>query len=119
MNNLLNHPDVIPKLSLIPDIADTDLFIAVFIIPLAVQWWAVWYPGAEPGVEDMLLKECCLLKMKKCNLGYTTFNFMHYAVRPWPWILIALASIVVFPNLESLQVAFPNTIVGNDLAIQQ
>jgi Na+/proline symporter len=41
---------------------------------------------------------------------------MHYAVRPWPWILIALASIVVFPDLESLKVAFPNTIVGNDLA---
>ena len=44
------------------------------------------------------------------------FNFMHYAVRPWPWILIALASIVVYPNIESLQQAFPNTIVGNDLA---
>ena len=117
LNNLLNHPDVIPKLSLIPDIADTDLFIAVFIIPLAVQWWAVWYPGAEPGGGGYVAQRMLSAKDEKNAIWATLlFNFMHYAVRPWPWILIALASIVVFPNLESLQVAFPNTIVGNDLA---
>ena len=74
LTNLLNHPDVIPKLSLIPDIADRDLFIAVFIIPLAVQWWAVWYPGAEPGGGGYIARECCLQKMRKCNMGYTSFN---------------------------------------------
>ncbi len=117
LTNLLNHPDVIPKLSLIPDIADTDLFIAVFIIPLAVQWWAVWYPGAEPGGGGYVAQRMLSAKDEKNAIWATLlFNFMHYAVRPWPWILIALASIVVFPNLESLQVAFPNTIVGNDLA---
>jgi SSS family solute:Na+ symporter len=117
LSNLLNHPDVIPKLNLIPDIADTDLFIAVFIIPLAVQWWAVWYPGAEPGGGGYVAQRMLSAKDEKNAIWATLlFNFMHYAVRPWPWILIALASIVVFPNLESLQVAFPNTIVGNDLA---
>ena len=117
LTNLLNHPDVIPKLSLIPDIADTDLFIAVFIIPLAVQWWAVWYPGAEPGGGGYVAQRMLSAKDEKNAIWATLlFNFMHYAVRPWPWILIALASIVVFPNLESLQQAFPNTIVGNDLA---
>ena len=117
LTNLLNHPDVIPKLSLIPDIADTDLFIAVFIIPLAVQWWAVWYPGAEPGGGGYVAQRMLSAKDEKNAIWATLlFNFMHYAVRPWPWILIALASIVVFPDLESLQVAFPNTIVGNDLA---
>ncbi len=117
LTNLLNHPDVIPKLSLIPDIADTDLFIAVFVIPLAVQWWAVWYPGAEPGGGGYVAQRMLSAKDEKNAIWATLlFNFMHYAVRPWPWILIALASIVVFPNLESLQVAFPNTIVGNDLA---
>ena len=117
LTNLLNHPDVIPKLSLIPNIADTDLFIAVFIIPLAVQWWAVWYPGAEPGGGGYVAQRMLSAKDEKNAIWATLlFNFMHYAVRPWPWILIALASIVVFPNLESLQVAFPNTIVGNDLA---
>ena len=117
LTNLLNHPDVIPKLSLVPDIADTDLFIAVFIIPLAVQWWAVWYPGAEPGGGGYVAQRMLSAKDEKNAIWATLlFNFMHYAVRPWPWILIALASIVVFPNLESLQVAFPNTIVGNDLA---
>jgi SSS family solute:Na+ symporter len=117
LTNLLNHPDVIPKLNLIPDIADTDLFIAVFIIPLAVQWWAVWYPGAEPGGGGYVAQRMLSAKDEKNAIWATLlFNFMHYAVRPWPWILIALASIVVFPNLESLQVAFPNTIAGNDLA---
>ena len=117
LTNLLNHPEVIPKLNLIPDIADTDLFIAVFIIPLAVQWWAVWYPGAEPGGGGYVAQRMLSAKDEKNAIWATLlFNFMHYAVRPWPWILIALASIVVFPNLESLQVAFPNTIVGNDLA---
>tara|TARA_B100000902_G_scaffold379255_1_gene413382 strand:- start:826 stop:2601 length:1776 start_codon:yes stop_codon:yes gene_type:complete len=117
LTNLLNHPDVIPKLSLIPDIADTDLFIAVFVIPLAVQWWAVWYPGAEPGGGGYVAQRMLSAKDEKNAIWATLlFNFMHYAVRPWPWILIALASIVVFPTLESLQVAFPNTIAGNDLA---
>ena len=117
LTNLLNHPDVIPKLNLIPDIADTDLFIAVFIIPLAVQWWAVWYPGAEPGGGGYVAQRMLSAKDEKNAIWATLlFNFMHYAVRPWPWILIALASIVVFPNIESLQEAFPNTIVGNDLA---
>ena len=115
--NLLNHPDVIPKLNLIPDIADTDLFIAVFIIPLAVQWWAVWYPGAEPGGGGYVAQRMLSAKDEKNAIWATLlFNFMHYAIRPWPWILIALASIVVFPDLDSLRVAFPNTIVGNDLA---
>ena len=117
LTNLLNHPDVIPKLSLIPDIKDTDLFIAVFIIPLAVQWWAVWYPGAEPGGGGYVAQRMLSAKDEKNAIWATLlFNFMHYAVRPWPWILIALASIVVYPNIESLQQAFPNTIVGNDLA---
>ena len=117
LSNLLNHPDVIPKLSLIPDIADKDLFIAVFIIPLAVQWWAVWYPGAEPGGGGYIAQRMLSAKDEKNAIWATLlFNFMHYAVRPWPWILIALASIVVYPNIESLQEAFPNTIVGNDLA---
>ena len=117
LTNLLNHPDVIPKLSLIPDVADRDLFIAVFIILLAVEWWAVWYPGAEPGGGGYIEQRMLSAKDEKNAIWATLlFNFMHYAVRPWPWILIALASIVVFPNLESLQVAFPNTIVGNDLA---
>lgn len=117
LTNLLNHPDVIPKLNLIPDIADTDLFIAVFIIPLAVQWWAVWYPGAEPGGGGYVAQRMLSAKDEKNAIWATLlFNFMHYAIRPWPWILIALASIVVFPDLDSLRVAFPNTIVGNDLA---
>ena len=117
LSNLLSHPDVIPKLSLIPDFADRDLFISVFIIPIAVQWWSVWYPGAEPGGGGYIAQRMLSAKDEKNAIWATLlFNFMHYAVRPWPWILIALASIIVFPDLNSLQEAFPNTIVGNDLA---
>ena len=104
LNNLLNHPDVIPKLSLIPDIADTDLFIAVFII--TVQWWAVWYQEQNQGGGYVAQRMLSAKDEKNAIWATLLFNFMHYAVRPWPWILIALASIVVFPNLESLQVAF-------------
>jgi len=117
LSNLLSHPDVIPKLSLIPDFANRDLFIAVFIIPIAVQWWSVWYPGAEPGGGGYIAQRMLSAKDEKNAIWATLlFNFMHYAVRPWPWILIALASIIVFPDLNSLQEAFPNTIVGHDLA---
>ncbi|MBC8399058.1 MAG: Na+:solute symporter, partial [Flavobacteriales bacterium] len=80
LTNLLNHPDVIPKLNLIPDIADTDLFIAVFIIPLAVQWWAVWYPGAEPGGGGYVAQRMLSAKDEKNAIWATLlFNFMHYA----------------------------------------
>ena len=120
LSNLLSHPDVIPKLSLIPDFADRDLFIAVFIIPIAVQWWSVWYPGAEPGGGGYIAQRMLSAKDEKNAIWATLlFNFMHYAVRPWPWILVALSSLVVFPNLDSLAIAFPNVssdLIGDDLA---
>ena len=120
LTNLLNHPDVIPKLSLIPDIADRDLFIAVFIIPLAVQWWAVWYPGAEPGGGGYIAQRMLAAKSENHALGATLFfNIMHYALRPWPWILVALASLIIFPDLDSIRETFPNVVedkIGHDLA---
>jgi Na+/proline symporter len=115
LTNLLNHPDVIPKLSLIPDIADRDLFIAVFIIPLAVQWWAVWYPGAEPGGGGYIAQRMLSAKDEKNAIWATLlFNFMHYAVRPWPWILIALAS-RVFTVLLMIVSAFFALYLNNSL----
>ena len=120
LDNLINHPDIVPKLDLIPDISNTEVFLTIFLLPLALQWWSVWYPGAEPGGGGYVAQRMLSAKNENHAVWATLlFNFMHYAVRPWPWILIALASIIVFPNLSDLQVAFPEvdkSIIGHDLA---
>ena len=120
LEKLINNPNITPKLDLIPDFSDRDLFLVVFVLPIAVQWWSVWYPGAEPGGGGYVAQRMLSAKNENHAVWATLlFNFMHYAVRPWPWILIALASIIVFPNLSDLQVAFPevdNSIIGHDLA---
>ena len=120
LQKLINNPNITPKLDLIPDFSDRDLFLVVFVLPIAVQWWSVWYPGAEPGGGGYVAQRMLSAKNENHAVWATLlFNFMHYAVRPWPWILIALASIIVFPNLSDLQVAFPEvdkSIIGHDLA---
>jgi Na+/proline symporter len=120
LENLLSNAAVQSKISILPDFSDTSLLWTVFIIPLAVQWWSVWYPGSEPGGGGYIAQRILAAKSEKHAVGATLFfNFAHYALRPWPWILVALASIVVFPDLASLQEAFPNVssdIIKNDLA---
>jgi len=117
---LLSHPAVQSKISILPDFSDTSLLITVFIIPIAVQWWSVWYPGAEPGGGGYIAQRMLAAKDEKNAMGATLFfNLAHYALRPWPWILVALASLVVYPDLQSLATAFPNidaNILKNDLA---
>lgn len=117
---LLAHEGVRDKLELLPDINDTASWIPLLVIPLAVQWWSSWYPGAEPGGGGYIAQRMLSAKNEKHAIGATFFfNIMHYAVRPWPWILVALASLVVFPDLESLQTAFPivsDDKLGHDLA---
>jgi len=117
---LIAHPNVSSKLDLIPKVDDTELLITLFIIPIAVQWWSSWYPGGEPGGGGYVAQRMLAAKDKNHAMGATFFfNFMHVALRPWPWILVALASLVVFPNLESIQTAFPHiseSKLGQDLA---
>lgn len=120
LQNLLAHADVQPKLDFIPSLSNKELFFTLFLIPIAVQWWSVWYPGAEPGGGGYIAQRMLSAKDEKNAIWATLlFNFMHYAIRPWPWILVALASIIVFPTLDSLAVAFPDidpSLIGNDLA---
>ncbi|KAA3615124.1 MAG: Na+:solute symporter [Calditrichaeota bacterium] len=120
IENLLANPLVQGKISLLPDFSDTNLLMTVLIIPIAVQWWSVWYPGAEPGGGGYVAQRMLAAKDEKNAMGATLFfNLAHYALRPWPWILVALASLVVFPDLDSLGKAFPNIDAGilkNDLA---
>ncbi len=119
LEKLMTAPEVQGKLDLIPSIENKDLFFTLFLIPLAVQWWSVWYPGAEPGGGGYIAQRMLSAKDEKNALGATLlFNVAHYALRPWPWILIALASLVVYPELDDIMAAFPaNTAArGHDLA---
>ncbi len=127
---LLAHPNVADKLTFFPVVerdasgALTDdnlnLWMTLIVIPLVVQWWSVWYPGAEPGGGGYIAQRMLAAKDERHATGAVLFfNFAHYGLRPWPWIIVALASLVVFPTLESLQVAFPDidpSVVGHDLA---
>lgn len=117
---MLEHPNVSDKLNVIPDFSDMDALVPFFILPLAVQWWSVWYPGAEPGGGGYIAQRMLSAKSESHAIGATMFfNFAHYALRPWPWILVALASLIVFPDLASLKTAFPHLsdqVINDDLA---
>ena len=117
---LLVHENVADKLAILPDFNDTEALITLLIIPLAVQWWSSWYPGAEPGGGGYIAQRMLAAKDANHAIGATLFfNIMHYALRPWPWILVALVSLVIFPDIASIQEAFPNIAsdkLGHDLA---
>jgi len=120
LDNLINNPLVADKLNFFPDSNDKEAFLTILIIPLAVQWWAVWYPGAEPGGGGYIAQRMLSAKDEKSAVYSTLlFNVAHYALRPWPWILIALSSIIVYPTLYDISTAFPSldkSIIGNDIA---
>lgn len=120
LNNLLTHPNVSDKLNILPDFNDWNLVIPLLIMPLAIQWWATWYPGAEPGGGGYIAQRMLSAKDEKNAIGATLFfNIAHYAMRPWPWIIIALSSLIIFPQVSDMQEAFPHIPVdklGNDLA---
>lgn len=118
--NLLAHENVVEKTNILPDFSDPSIWIPVLMVPLAVQWWASYYPGAEPGGGGYIAQRMFSAKDEKNAVGATLlFNVAHYALRPWPWILIALASLVVFPELADIQRVFPNLPedkLGHDVA---
>ena len=117
----LKGPGGLNYLNILPDFTNNwDMAIAVFIMPIAVQWWAVWYPGAEPGGGSYIAQRMLASKSEKDSLGAVLFfNIAHYVLRPWPWILTGLASIIVYPQLSDIQAAFPNLdpkLLGHDIA---
>jgi len=120
LSGLISNPAVAGKLSFLPDFSDPSTAAAVFIVPIAVQWWSTWYPGAEPGGGGYSAQRMLAAKDEKHAMKATLwFNLAHYSLRPWPWILVALASLIVYPTLADLQAAFPNvdpSVIGNDLA---
>jgi solute:Na+ symporter, SSS family len=120
LTGLFSNPALEGKLGLLPDFTDMRTATMVFIIPIAVQWWSTWYPGAEPGGGGYIAQRMLAAKDESHALKATLwFNVAHYALRPWPWIIVALASLIVYPTLESIQAAFPlvdPSIVRHDLA---
>jgi Na+/proline symporter len=109
-----------PVLDIMPNFAMTELALMIFIVPIAIGWWANWYPGAEPGGGSYIAQRMLASKSEKDSLGGTLFfNLAHYVLRPWPWIITALCSIVIFPELKDIQAAFPAAdprLIGHDSA---
>ncbi len=117
LTSLLTHADVQGKLNILPDFSDSKTLIPLLVIPIAVQWWSVWYPGSEPGGGGYVAQRMLAAKDEKNAMGATLlYNVAHYALRPWPWILIALASLVVFPM--RMNVGSQKTVVVSDAAKQ-
>jgi Na+/proline symporter len=119
MSGLISKLDP-STLNLLPDFGNWQVAAAVFVIPLTVQWWSVWYPGAEPGGGSYIAQRMLAARSERDAVnGTLLFNVAHYALRSWPWIIVALASMLVFPTLDSLRQAFPQVqpeLVGHDMA---
>jgi Na+/proline symporter len=114
-------PGGLNYLNILPDFTNNwSLAVAVFIMPLAVQWWAVWYPGAEPGGGSFIAQRMLASRSEKDSLGAVLFfNIAHYVLRPWPWIVVALCSLLIYPQLSDIQAAFPHLdkkLLGHDIA---
>lgn len=109
-----------PVLDLLPNFGMSELALMIFILPVAISWWANWYPGAEPGGGSYIAQRMLASKSERDSLGGTLFfNLAHYVFRPWPWIISALCSILIFPDLASIQAAFPHAdpaLIGHDSA---
>jgi len=107
-------------MSMVPDLTNWEVALPIFIVPLAVQWWATWYPGSEPGGGSYIAQRMLAARTERDALsGTLLFNLAHYALRPWPWIIVALCSMIVFPTVPDISRALPNLdprLLGNDLA---
>lgn len=126
----VSHPDVgglaalaeklSSRLALVPLPSYQEAFMALFVVPLAIQWWSVWYPGAEPGGGGYVAQRMLAARDERHAVFATLwFNIAHYTLRPWPWILVALASLILYPDLAAIREAVPGldpTLVGHDLA---
>ena len=117
---MMANPVVKAHMNFFPNVNDTDLLVSVFVIPIAIQWWNVWYPGSEPGGGGYIVHRMLSAKNENhCQAGTILFLFMNYVIRPWPWYLAAFATLIIFPDLASLKAMFPHipeNLVKGDLA---
>jgi SSS family solute:Na+ symporter len=108
------------RFALLPDFSQWEVAVPVFVMPLAVQWWATWYPGSEPGGGSYVAQRMLSARSERDAMaGTLLFTVAHYALRPWPWIVVALASVLVFPTVDEIRRALPHvdpSLVGHDMA---
>ena len=130
LSALVDSPLLADKLGFFPALApdgdggytpeSINLLVSVLVIPIAVQWWSVWYPSAEPGGGGYVAQRMLAARNEKhARAAVLLFNAAYYGLRPWPWIIVALCSILVFPDLPSIATAFPEvdpSIINDDLA---
>ncbi len=87
-------------LSFVPDLHSIWMPAITFFVYIAVNWWATWYPGAEPGGGGYVAQRMFSAKDEKNSLLATLwFNIAHYALRPWPWVVVGMASVILYPHL--------------------
>jgi Na+/proline symporter len=105
---------------MVPDLSNWEVAIPIFVVPLAVQWWSTWYPGSEPGGGSYIAQRMLAARTERDALsGTLLFNVAHYSLRPWPWIIVALSSMIVFPTVSDIARALPHVdprLLGNDMA---
>src|SRR5712671_6696788 len=99
-------------LSFVPDLNSAWMPLITFFVYISLNWWATWYPGAEPGGGGYIAQRIfCARDEKNSLLATLWFNVAHYAIRPWPWVLTALCSLVLYPDLVDKESGFIKTIV--------
>jgi SSS family solute:Na+ symporter len=94
-------------LSFVPDLDSAWMPLITFFVYISLNWWATWYPGAEPGGGGFVAQRMlCARDEKNSLLATLWFNVAHYAIRPWPWILVGLASIILYPGLADPETGY-------------
>ena len=120
ISGIVANPETAKRLSIMPDFRSWDSLLVMFVIPLAVQWWNVWKAGSEPGGGGYIVQRMLTAKNDNHALGGTLFfNILNWVVRPWPWYIVGLCSVIVYPDLASIKAAFPNvdpSLIQGDMA---
>jgi Na+/proline symporter len=118
LTGLIRQTDA-STLAMLPDFSQWDSAVAMFILPLTVQWWATWYPGSEPGGGSYVAQRMLSVRSERDAMaGTLLYNVAHYALRPWPWVIVALSSLLVFPTVDDIRRALPHVdpaLVGHDM----
>ncbi|MCQ2914170.1 MAG: Na+:solute symporter [Alphaproteobacteria bacterium] len=120
IQKLAQSPENVNKMGIVSFGSVSD-FISMFLIPISLVWWSVWYAGAEPGGGSFVAQRMLAAKDENHAVKATLFfNILHYSIRPWPWMLVALASLVLYPNHEALVLALKGVVpehqIGADVA---
>src|SRR2546425_6046100 len=101
-------------LNLVPNLNSAWMPMITFLVYISLNWWATWYPGAEPGGGGYVAQRMFSAKDERHSMLATLwFNIAHYAIRPWPWILVALASLILYPGLKDPETGYIRVMIDH------